>query len=159
MSQKASDDGYMRMEVRLQDGKLSVLEAHEVQGPLVQPDTLMNGLVSEVLVNNEQVAVAAHPEAIVSRSFEEPGHGPGGHHTSVAPNVEFVVRVPIDALRGVDPANVSIHVLDAQEHPSVKLTPRVRLAEHPSLNLAPQTSVTLDRIELPSSLRSLMEKR
>jgi hypothetical protein len=159
MSQKASDDGYMRMEVRLQDGKLSVLEAHEVQGPLVQPDTLMNGLVSEVLVNNEQVAVAAHPEAIVSRSFEEPGHGPGGHHTSVAPNVEFVVRVPIDALRGVDPANVSIHVLDAQEHPSVKLTPRVRLAEQPSLNLAPQTSVTLDRIELPSSLRSLMEKR
>jgi IgA Peptidase M64 len=159
VSPNAPGDGYMRMQVSLQNGKLSVLEAHEVQGPLVQPETLTNGLVSEVSVDNQRVAVGSHPEASVSRSFQEPGHGPGGHHISVRQNVEFVVRVPIGALRGVDPAKVTLSVFELQEHPSAPLSPLVRLAEQPNLKLASQSSVTLDRVELPNTLRSLLQKR
>jgi hypothetical protein len=159
VSPNAPGDGYMRMQVSLQNGKLSVLEAHEVQGPLVQPDTLTHGLVSEVLVDNKRVAAGAHPEASVSRSFQEPGHGPGGHHISVRQNVEFVVRVPIGALRGVDPAKVTLSVFELQEHPSAPLSPLMRLAEQPDLKLASQASVTLDQVELPNTLRSVLQKR
>ncbi|AEU37157.1 Peptidase M64, IgA [Granulicella mallensis] len=159
VSPNAPGDGYMRMDVSLQNGKLSILEAHEVQGPLVQPDTLTNGLVSEVSVDDQRVAVGAHPDASVSHSFQEPGHGPGGHHISVRQNVEFVVRVPIGALRGVDPAKVTLSVFELQEHPSTPLSPLVRLAEQPKLKLASQSSVTLDQVELPATLRSLLQKK
>jgi hypothetical protein len=156
LSSKPVSDGYVRMQVRLQDGKLSVLEAHEVEGPLVQPDTLTNGLVHEVLVDNQRVAVGVHPEANLSRSFEEPGRGPGGHHTSVRRIVDMTVRVPTSAIRGVDPARVTINVHEVQEHPAVSLAPLARLADQPALKLASQVSATLDQVELPGTLRSLM---
>jgi hypothetical protein len=152
-------DSYIRMQVRLQDGKLSVLEAHEVQGPLVQPDTLMHGLVSEVLIDNRRIAVGVHPEANISRSFEEPGHGPGAHHTSARRNIEFAVRVPTAALRGVDPRKVTLSIFEVHEHPSGPLAPLVGLAVQPTLKLAPQSSLTLDRVELPNALRLLMAPR
>jgi hypothetical protein len=153
----APSDGYVRMQVRLSGGALSVIEAHEVQGPLVQPDTLTNGLVSEVLVDNQRIAVGAHPEAGISRSFEEPGHGPGGHHIMDRQNVDFVVRVPSAALRGVDPSKITINVHDVQEHPTEPLRPLIKLSVHPNLKLTPAGSVTLDRVELPNTLKSVMQ--
>src|SRR5205085_8146796 len=48
VSPTTPNDGYVRMQVRLQDGKLSLLDAHEADGPPVQPDTLAHGLAHEV---------------------------------------------------------------------------------------------------------------
>jgi hypothetical protein len=152
-------DGYVRMQVRVQNGRLTVLDAREVDGPLVQPERLTSGLVHEVLVNGQSVSVASHPDANVSRSFEEPGQAPGGHHMYVRDSVELTVRVPSAALRGVDPASVTINVHDVQEHPSAALTSRGPLAEQPTLKLAPSASVSLDQIALPDALRSLMAQR
>jgi hypothetical protein len=156
VSSSATSDGYVRMRVRLEDGKLSLLDAHEVEGPLVQPDTLAHGLVHEVLVDGQRVAVGAHPDANISRSFEEPGHGPGGHHTYDVGTVDLTVRVPTAALRGVDPRNVTLSVHDVQEHPRTSLEPLATLAQQPMLKLAPQASMAFDQVELPDALRSLM---
>jgi hypothetical protein len=123
MSRSAASDGYVRLQVRLQDGTLSLLDAQQVDGPLVQPTTLAYGLVHEVLVDGRQVAVGAHPDANISRSFEEPGHGPGTHHTYELPTVDLTVRVPTAALRGVDPSKVTISVYHIPEHPHTPLAP------------------------------------
>ena len=158
MSEATPTDGYMRLQVHLQNGVLSVPEAHEVEGPLVQPDTVTNGLVSEVLVDNQRVAVGNHPEAGLSRSFEEPGSGPGGHHILSRQVTDLTVRVPTAALRGVDPSKVVISVHNVLEHPAVSLAPLLRLSEQPQLKLDAQvsSSVTLDQVELPGALTSLM---
>jgi hypothetical protein len=74
-------------------------------------------------------------------------------------SIDLTVRVPAADLRGVDPARVTISVHEVQEHPSTALAPFARLAEQPALKLAPQASVTLNQVELPSALRSLMATR
>jgi len=159
MSQSAASDGYVRMQVRLHDGTLSLLDAQQVDGPLVQPTTLAYGLVHEVLVDGRQVSVGAHPDANISRSFEEPGHGPGTHHTYDLPTVDLTIRVPTAALRGADPSKVTINVQYAQEHPHTPLAPLAPLAHQPTLNLAPRASLTLDQINIPETLRALMTTR
>ena len=144
-------------EVRLQDGKLSVLDAHEVDGPLVQPDTLAHGLVHEVLVDGQQRRGRGPPGrqrlAIVRGARARTGRTP---HTHDLGTVDLTVRVPTDALRGVDPSNVTLSVHDVQEHPQASLEPHAALAQQPTLKLAPQASVAFDQVELPDSLRSLM---
>jgi hypothetical protein len=156
MSRSAANDGYVRLQIRLHDGTLSLLDAQQVDGPLVQPTTLAYGLVHEVLVDGRQVSVGAHPDANISRSFEEPGHGPGTHHTYVLPTVDLTVRVPTAALRGADPSKVTINVHQVHEHPPTPLAPLAPLAHQPTLLLAPRASLTLDQINIPETLRTLM---
>ena len=156
MSRSAASDSYVRLQVRLQDGTLSLLDAQQVDGPLVQPTTLPYGLVHEVLVDGRQVAVGAHPDANISRSFEEPGHGPGTHHTYELPTVDLTVRVPTAALRGADPSKVTISVYHVPEHPHTPLAPLAPLAHQPTLKVAPRANLTLDQINIPETLRTLM---
>ena len=161
MSEASPTDGYMRLQVHLQNGVLSVPEAHEVEGPLVQPETVTSGLVSEVLVDNQRVAVGTHPEAGLSRSFEEPGSGPGGHHILSRQIADLTVRVPTAALRGVDPSKVVISVHNVLEHPAVSLSPLLRLSEQPQLKLDPaiSSSVSLDQVQLPGTLEAVMKTK
>ena len=151
-----ASDGYVRMHVRMHDGILSLQDAQTVEGPLVQPTTLAYGLVHEVLVDGRQVSIGAHPDANISRSFEEPGHGPGTHHIHDLPTIDLIVRVPTAALRGADPSKVMINVYHVQEHPSTLLAPFAILAHQPTLKLDSRATLILDQISIPEALRTLM---
>jgi hypothetical protein len=95
-SSRRPAESYLRLRVRVNEGEMSVQEVSEVEGPLIEPDTLNSGFVYEVTLAAQRLAVGGIPDLGVRRSYPAPD-GTGelrGHHISVAPVAEFNVRVP-----------------------------------------------------------------
>jgi hypothetical protein len=95
-------EGYVRLRLRLDRGRLSVAGARAVAGPLLQPVRLHTGLACEVMVAGRRVAVESIPDLGVWRALPEPGQGGGGpapgHHVTELDAFEFQMRVPRDDL-------------------------------------------------------------
>jgi IgA Peptidase M64 len=158
-----SDGPYLRMRVRSESGRLSVLSAHQVDGPFVEPDPPEGAIVQEVLVGDRTVAVGDVGDRALSRSFSEPGAGgPLEHHVQALDTFDFVVRLPVEAVRGVDPRQVTIRLgqLAGREGPRLRLrsdtivTPGFAVApEHATIT---ESSVNLGETELPDALASVL---
>ncbi|HSK16329.1 MAG TPA: hypothetical protein VK915_09170 [Gaiellaceae bacterium] len=89
-------DGYVRMRVRVVDGKMSVLDAKAVEGPLVE-SKLQGAVAYEVLLGDRRVAAGAAPDVGERRSFPDPkARTPEmrGHHVTPLRSYEVNVRVP-----------------------------------------------------------------
>jgi hypothetical protein len=150
-------DGYIRMLVRMEDDRLSIVDAREVEGPLVQPEALAPGLVHEVVVGGTRVAFGSTPGVAESRSFSESGvEGPDEHHIADPGIVEFPVRVPLDALRGVDPESVSVNVVSIEAPVDTPPPAETRLHDAPSLEATPLASANFAQVRLPDALRRIM---
>lgn len=89
-------DGYVRMRVRVVDGKMTVLDAKAVEGPLVE-SKLQGAVAYEVLLGDRRVAAGAVPDVGERRSFPDPkARTPEmrGHHVTLLRSYEVNVRVP-----------------------------------------------------------------
>jgi hypothetical protein len=92
--------GYVRLRLRVEDGKLALAGAKFVEGPLVQSEMLHHGLAYEVTLGKQRLAVGGVPDPGVWRSFPDPQGRPAmeGHHITSVPTYEIAVRIPAEKL-------------------------------------------------------------
>jgi hypothetical protein len=91
---------YVRLHVRVESGQMSVIDSHEVAGPLAEATALTGGHAYEVTLDGERLHAGSLPDLNVVRSFPNPGGPPEEqlHHTYELSTYEFNVRVPSAAL-------------------------------------------------------------
>jgi hypothetical protein len=155
-----SDESYVRLELRYDDGALSIVGAREVDGTLVEPQALVSGLAHEVRIGERRVAFASMPDAQLNRSFSEPGSkGPHDHHVYERTSFDFVVRVPRSALRGIDPAALTVDLLDVHTTRADAALQRKSVVEEPDVRTRRVASTSgLDAAQLPEALRRAIEQ-
>ena len=93
-------EGYVRLQVLVEDGELSVVGAKFVEGPLAMLEAVHPGLAYEVTLGSRPIAAGAIADAGVWRSFPDPLGRPGleGHHVTKLASYEIAVRVPVQEL-------------------------------------------------------------
>jgi hypothetical protein len=148
-------ESYLRMTVRVEGDSLTVVDAREIDGPLVQPDTVSHGVAHEVLVNGQRVAIGIAPDAGISRSFSEIGAGPREHHLYRPESYEFPIRIPAAALRGVNPASVTINVVRVDEYPRAALNP-VPLMDDPAVRTSLIATANLGQVLIPAAVQRIL---
>ena len=92
----APPESYLRLEIHVENGQLSVAGIKEVAGPLAVPTSVIHGYVYEALVGGQQVAIGSVPDVGVRRAFanrDVPGKE-GKHNFVPVPEFDFYVRVP-----------------------------------------------------------------
>jgi hypothetical protein len=93
-------EGYIRLQVRVEDRVLSVVGAKFVEGPLVQTTSLHPGLVYDVMLGSRSIATGRVADVGVWRSFPDPlgRSGLQGHHVTELPSYDIAVRIPVEKL-------------------------------------------------------------
>lgn len=97
----ANGTGYVRFRMRVDNGAISIVGSHLVDGPLAMPATLHAEHVYEVTGQGSRLLHAdSVPDAGVVRSFPSPDGPPElqGHHSYRMPVYEFDARVPVEEL-------------------------------------------------------------
>jgi hypothetical protein len=89
-------DGYVRLNVRVAGGNVSIVGAKAVAGPLVEKAKLHGDLAWEATLGDKRVGMGSAPDVGIRRSFPNPNGPPEqrGHFISEAPSYEIAVRVP-----------------------------------------------------------------
>jgi hypothetical protein len=89
-------EGYIRLRVRVENGKMSVVDSHDVEGPLIESEGVHAGYAYEVSVGSKRLHSGSIPDLSVVRSFPNPEGPPEerGHHITELSTYDFHVRVP-----------------------------------------------------------------
>jgi hypothetical protein len=92
----APAEGYVRVQIHVVNGQLSVSGIKEVTGPLVLPTTVAHGYAYEVLVDDRQIGLGSIPDAGVDRSFanRDIPDPQGKHHFTEVTEFDFLARIP-----------------------------------------------------------------
>lgn len=94
----AGGESYVRLRVRVQDGKSSIVDAETVRSPLVTAPQTGGAYAYEVTLDGRSVAGDALGDLGVWRSYPDPKAPERGHHTTKLESYEFNVRIPTDRL-------------------------------------------------------------
>jgi len=126
--------GYVRMEVHVENGKLSLVGVKQVPGPLVLPSAVIRGYAYEVLLDNQQISLGSVPDVGVRRAFanrDVPGPE-GKHHFVKIPDFDFFVRVPQGHISAatLPKLNIVLHKVEDAPDRFTSLSP---LAEQPGV--------------------------
>lgn len=140
---------YVRLLLHFENGELRITDADVVDGPLVMSDAVVSGLAHEVRVDGRRVAFAVLPDANVNRSFAEPGSRE--HHVYERETYDFVARVPRDQLRGIDPAGLTVDLLDVRTSGANERLGQRFLADLPEV-----TTRRVASAQLPDTLRAVL---
>lgn len=135
---------YVRLTVRVDDGTLSIVDSHTVDGPLAQTNAFHGPYAYEVTDGGRLLHAGAIPDLGTVRAFADPDGTPEQHrhHSYQQTSYEFDVRVPAAALREAALSNVAI-ILHRVKAPDQVGTRSYSLADAP---LATQRSETFREI-------------
>jgi len=127
-----SGEYYVRLTVRVDDGNLSVVDSHFVDGPLAQTTVFHGPFAYEVTDGGRLLHAGSIPDLGVVRAFADPEGTPEQHrhHSYQQTSYEFDVRVPAAALREAALSNVAI-ILHRVKAPDQIGTRATSLAEVP----------------------------
>jgi len=142
-------DGYLRLEVRFENGKLSVIGAKTVPGALINPTALIQGKAYEVLIADQPISVGSLPDVGVRRAFSNRDvPDPEGKHRFVqVPTFEFFVRVPIAHVTAENLPKMNIILHEVRETPD-RLVPTLAVQKQPGIEA--MEVVRLSGIQLES---------
>jgi hypothetical protein len=90
--------GYLRLRVRVTDGRMRIVSAQTVDGPLALSPSFVGQHAYEVMLDARPIALEGLPDFGVSRSYPRPDQHE--HHITARPTYEFNVRVPRSLLPG-----------------------------------------------------------
>ena len=101
---------YVRLTVRVDNGELSIVDSHLVDGPLAQVTAFQGGFAYEVVDGSRLLHAGSIPDLGMVRGFAHPNGTleQQRHHTYELSSYEFDARVPVTSLRAADMSNVSI---------------------------------------------------
>jgi hypothetical protein len=145
--------GYVRFRVRVDEGKMSIVDSHLVDSVLALPPTIHGEYAYEVTDGVQLLHADAIPDLGVIRSFSNP-HGPREqlrHHTYRQTTYEFDVRAPAAALTRVVLPEIVLY-RTKERAPTRPLTAAVPLSEQFERELRQVTRVEIPREALPSAL-------
>jgi hypothetical protein len=110
------DEAYLRLTLRMHDGKMSLIQAHKVDGPLLIEDRIYGNLAYEVILSSKRIALGSIIDVVVNRSFPNPYGmpGQGGHFFAELPSYEFDVRIPAKDLSISVLPNIEIIVYEVK---------------------------------------------
>jgi hypothetical protein len=94
---KQKDEAYLRLTLRVQDGNMSLIQSHKVEGPLIIEDRIYGNLAYEVILSSKRIALGSIVDVGVNRSFPNPygeRSDQEGHYFVELPSYEFDVRIP-----------------------------------------------------------------
>jgi hypothetical protein len=103
-------DQYVRFRVRVDDGKVSIVDSHLVEGSLVTPATLSGNFAYEVTHAQRRLHADSIPDLGVTRSFANPEGPPEqrAHNVTELSSYEFNIRVPANELTREALPNIAI---------------------------------------------------
>jgi hypothetical protein len=111
-------DGYVRLRMRVTEGgRLTVVGAKAVEGPLVEPK-LQGALVYEATIGGRRVAAGGIADAGEQRSFPDPKAKlpeMKGHHVVELSSYEVNVRVPRAAVRTAELPKLDVGLFRVKE--------------------------------------------
>lgn len=96
----AVNEQYVRLRIRVRDGRLSVVDSSLVDGPLTQVNAFAGSNAYEVTLGDRLLHAGALPDLGVQRSFVDPADSEGRrtHHITDREVFEFYARVPAHEL-------------------------------------------------------------
>ncbi|SIT39326.1 hypothetical protein BN2475_190188 [Paraburkholderia ribeironis] len=152
-------DGYLRLEVRFENGKLSVIGAKIVPGALTNPTALIQGKAYEVLIADQQISVGSLPDVGVRRAFANRDvPGPEGKHRFVqVPAFEFFVRVPTVHITAENLSKMNVILYEVRETPD-RLVPTLAMQKQPGVEAMEVVRVSGIQLEsIPEVVRLQLE--
>jgi hypothetical protein len=126
-----TSEKYLRLRVRVENGQMSVIDGHEVAGPLAEPTALPGSYAYEVTLGSQRLHAGSLPDLNVVRSFPNPNGPPAEqtHHTYEVPIYEFNVRVPSAAISASTLPQTEIALYRVKEPVRVMSLGRLSLAD------------------------------
>jgi hypothetical protein len=156
----APSDGYVRVEIHVASGQLSVTGVSEVPGPLAVPTAVINGPVYEVLLGDEQIALGSLPDVGVRRAFANRDvPGPEGKHRFVqVPTFDFFARIPKAQVSEQNLAKLTIVLHNVMQAPDrlVAATALQKQSGVETTEVARLSGLSLE--QLPAAARPQFEK-
>ena len=150
-TENVADDRYVRMVVRFDRGQLRIIEARQLNGPLVVPHVIASGLAHEVRLGDRRIAVGSMPDANIRRSMSTPAIGP--HNTYEVDTFDFEVRIAASELRGRDLTELAIDLVQVHESRYEPISSSA-LRDDPSIRATPIASLRPTALaDLPEPLR------
>jgi hypothetical protein len=156
----AQSEGYVRLEVHFEDGRLSIIDAKDVPGPLINPNAVIQGYAYEVLIGDRQISLGSIPDVGVRRAFANRDvPGPHGRHRFVeVPAFDFFVRIPKVQLTAENLSKMDIVLHDVSAAPD-RIAPELPMSKQPSLETAEVARISGLRLEsMPAVVRSHLER-
>lgn len=96
MEKSMAPEQYVRLRIRVRDGRMSVIDSHLVDGPLGQIGSFSGTNAYEVTLGDRLLHAGSLPDLGIQRSFVDPD-GPEAqraHHYTERRVLEFSARVP-----------------------------------------------------------------
>ena len=156
----SSVDGYVRMEVHVENGQLSVIGVKPVPGPLLMPSAVTRGYVYEVLLGEQQVALGSLPDVGLRRAFANSDvPGPQGKHYFInVPAFDFFVRIPKGHFLTANLPKLNIVLHKVEDAPD-RLTSLAPLQKQPGVKTVEAGRLAGIKLEqLPSTVRPQLEQ-
>jgi hypothetical protein len=154
---------YVRFRMRVEEGKMSIVDSHLVDSELMLPPTLYGEYAYEVTDGATVLHADSIPDLGVVRSFADPNgtREQLRHHAYRESTYEFDVRAPADQLVGAALSKISVVLYRVKEQaPTRALTTRVPLGTQFERELREVTRVSrIPPAALPSSLRKAPRRR
>lgn len=158
---EGEEPGYLRLRVQVENGEMTVTGGKVVPGPLVQATSLHPGLIYEVTRGSSRIAQGLIPDAGVWRSYPDPEGRPAmqGHHLTRLASYEIAVRIPLDAIRRQDLAQLKVSLYQWQGPAPVELAPKGSIKEGVKGRLRPVAELKGVSLEsLPRSLQAELKR-
>lgn len=152
-------EGYVRMEVHVENGKLSLVGVKQVPGPLTVPSAVIRGYAYEVLVDNQQISLGSLPDVGVQRAFanRDVPDPEGKHHFVKVPTFDFFVRIPQGHISTATLPKLNIVLHKVEDAPD-RLTSLSPLAQQPGVKTVEEGRLAGIKLEeLSPSVRPQLE--
>jgi hypothetical protein len=109
----------VRLRLRIDRGRISVIGVHVVPGATTEPDRLEYGLAYEITDGNRLIAVGSVPDVGQRRSYPDPQQREvlEGHHLEELESFELNVRLPQKAFTAKGLPRLSVTLFRMKERP------------------------------------------
>jgi hypothetical protein len=103
---------YIRLRIRVRDGRMTVVDSHLVDGPLTQATAFPGTNAYEVTLGDRLLHAGALPDLGVQRSFvaPNPAEGERAHHITERETFEFSARVPAGHVSADTIADIAVRL-------------------------------------------------
>jgi hypothetical protein len=155
----AEGAGYLRLQLRVDNGEMSLVGVSRVSGPLSQPGPVHGGLAYEVSLGQRQLGAGDVPDPGVRRGLHPPDRPESGHAVVELPSYEFTARVPADQVSAVNLPDLHVAVYKLDSGQATRLT-----ADRPLLAQVGRTAEEVASLrgvhveQLPHDVRAGLER-
>lgn len=153
--------GSVRLRLRIERGRVSVVSARAVPGVAPVPERLDYGLAYEITSGSRRVAVGSLPDVGTRRSFPDPEGRPGleGHHLAELERFEVNVRVPQKEFSAASLPRLRVMFYRMKGQPPATLITEAPLLQQFPEQLRPVAELSgIDLGALPTPLRGELRK-